>query len=431
MSNESTASRRTFLQTSAAATAGAVLLNAGPVHAAGSDTLRVGLVGCGGRGSGAARDALNADKNTKLVAMCDVFDDRLTGSLNSLKETYGDRIDVPKERQFTGLDGYKQLIDSGVDVVLLCTTPAFRPQHVAYAVEKNKHIFMEKPHAVDASGVRSVLESVKKAKEKGLCMVSGFCYRYHAPKRETLKRIHDGMIGDIQVIHTTFLTGELWYRGHEDKPPVEYQLRNWYYYTWLSGDFYVEQHIHNIDKTCWLMNGKMPVAATGMGGRQTRTEKKYGNIWDHFTVVFEYADGAKVFSQCRQLEKKVQGVTLHGGTIDHVFGTKGTAQVMDHTVTPAGGSAWKADGKDKSDMYLTEHVELFAAIRAGKTINDGEQSAYSTLMGIMGREAAYSAQKITWQQMLKSKQSLVPESLALADDKPVDPVPMPGRYKFA
>lgn len=424
MSNDTaTPSRRSFLQTSAAAaTAGAVLLNAAPVHAAGSDVLKVALVGCGGRGSKAAVESLRADKNTKLVALCDVFGDRLTASLGGLKDEFGDRVDVPKERQFTGFDGYKAAIDAA-DVVLLCSTPAFRPAHVAYAVDKGKHIFMEKPHAVDATGVRSVLDSVKKAKEKNLCMVSGFCFRYHQPKREMMKRIHDGAIGDIQVIHSTYLTGGLWYRGHEDRTPVEYQLRNWYYYTWLSGDFYVEQHIHNIDKICWTLKGEMPVAAQGMGGRQSRTEKKYGNIFDHFTTVFEYASGAKVFSQCRQVDK------LFSSTNDHVFGTKGTAQLMAHTVTPYGGQEWKLTGKDRSDMYQTEHDELYAAIRSGKTINDGEQSALSTLMGIMGREAGYCGQRITWEDMLKSKQNLVPTDLAFGD-KPVDPTPVPGKYKF-
>lgn len=423
MSNESSASRRTFLQTSAAAAvAGGVLLNASPVHAAGTDVLKVGLVGCGGRGSKAAVESLRADKNTKLTALCDVFEDRLTASLTELQGEFGDRVDVPKERQFTGFDGYKQLIDSGVDVVLLCSTPGFRPQHVAYAVEKGKHIFMEKPHAVDATGVRSVLESVKKAKEKGLCMVGGFCWRYHFPKREAVKRIHDGLIGDVQVMHSTYLTGDLWYRGHEDRSPVEYQLRNWYYYTWLSGDFYVEQHIHNIDKINWVMNGEMPIAAHGMGGRQTRTEKKYGNIWDHFTVVFEYAGGRRVITQCRQVPK------LFNSVHDHIYGTKGSGELMDHSLTPYGGAKWQAKGKG-NDMYQQEHNELYAAIRAGKPINDGESSALSTLMGILGREASYSSQRITWEQIMNSRQDLMPKDLAFGD-KPVDPVPTPGKYKF-
>jgi myo-inositol 2-dehydrogenase / D-chiro-inositol 1-dehydrogenase len=421
MSNDP--SRRTFLQTSATAVAvGGAMLASNPVHAAGSDVLKVALIGSGGRGRGAAENALLADKNVKLVALCDLFEDRLNEALNLLKKEYPNQVDVPNERKFTGFDGYKAAIDAA-DVVLLCSTPAFRPAHLAYAVEKGKHIFMEKPHAVDATGVRSVLESVKKAKEKNLNMVSGFCFRYHTPKRETMKRIHDGAIGDVQVIHSTYLTGELWYRGHEDKTPMEHQLRNWYYYTWLSGDFLVEQHIHNIDKIAWTMKGELPIAAQGMGGRQTRTDKKFGNIWDHFTVVFEYASGAKVFSQCRQVDK------AFGSVQDQIFGTKGTAQLMMHTVTPFSGAKWQHDIKDKSDMYQTEHNELFAAIRSGKVMNDGEASAYSTLMGVMAREAAYSGQRITWEQMLNSKQNLMPKELAFGE-APASSISIPGKYQF-
>ncbi len=417
-------SRRTFLQTSAAATAGGVILGAPNVHAAGNNLLKVGLVGCGGRGGSAAINALAADKNTKLVALCDVFPDRIDKKLAELKESeYADRIDVPGERRFSGFDGYKQLIDTDVDVVLLVSTPGFRPQHLAYAVEKGKHIFMEKPHATDATGVRSVLESVKVAEEKKLNLVSGFCYRYEPSKRETVKRIHDGQIGAVQAIHTTYLTGDLWFRGDEPKwSEMEYQLRNWYYFTWLSGDFMIEQHIHSIDKAAWVLNGELPVSAQGMGGRQTRTEKKYGNVWDHFTVVYEYASGAKVFSQCRQ----VSG--CHSEVADHVIGTKGSAQIMAHTINGEGG-LWKADPKKNQDMYQVEHNELFAAIRAGKVINDGEVSALSTLMGIMGREAAYTGKKVTWKEILNSKQNLQPEAYAWGLN-PVPPSPTPGKTKF-
>lgn len=416
--------RRRFLATTAAATAGGVLLSTPAVHARGNDTLRIGLVGCGGRGGGAAFNALTADKNTKLVALCDAFEDRLTSKLNDLKGQFGERVDVPAERQFTGFDGYQKLIDCGVDVVILATPPGFRPIHLKYAVEKDKHIFMEKPHAVDASGIRSVIESAQQAKKKGLCLVSGFCYRYDPFKRETVKRIHGGEIGDVQVIHTTYLTGELWFRGNDPKwSQMEYQMRNWYYFSWLSGDFMVEQHIHSIDKAAWVMNGELPIAASGMGGRQARTDPKYGNIWDHFTVVYEYASGAKVFSQCRQ----TQG--CYGDTNDHIFGTKGTAQLQQHTITKD-GATWKPEGRHNFGlMYQIEHDELFAAIRAGKPINDGEVSAYSSLMGIMGREAAYTGKRITWKQMLASKQDLSPKEYAWGEN-PMSPIPVPGRTKF-
>jgi myo-inositol 2-dehydrogenase / D-chiro-inositol 1-dehydrogenase len=418
-------SRRSFLQASAAATAaGGVLLQTSPVRAAGNDVLKIGLIGCGGRGGGAALNALTADKGTRLVAMCDAFGDRLETKMNELKEQFGDRVDVPKERRYTGFDGYKQLIDSDVDVVLLVTPPGFRPIHYKYAVEKGKHVFMEKPHAVDATGIRSVLETTKVAKEKKLCVVSGFCYRYDPPKRETLKRIHDGQIGRVLAVHTTYLTGDLWFRGNDPTwTPMDYQMRNWYYFTWISGDFMIEQHIHSIDKAAWVMNGEMPIAAQGMGGRQTRTDAKFGNIWDHFTVVYEYASGAKVFSQCRQ----VGG--CHGDVSDHVIGTKGSAQLMKHTITTDAGTT-KATAKAKrGDMYQVEHDEFFAHIRAGTVINDAESSAYSSLMGIMGREAAYSGQRITWDEIQASKQNLSPAQYAFGDNK-VPSAPVPGKYKF-
>jgi predicted dehydrogenase len=360
--------------------------------------------------------------------MCDVFDDRLQDSLRNLKAKFPDKVDVKPEFCFTGFDGYKGAIEAA-DVVVLATPPGFRPIHFAYAVDKGKHTFMEKPHAVDATGARSVIESAKKAKEKGLCVISGFCYRYDQFKRDTVKRIHDGQIGDVLAIHTTYLTGPIWDRSGKakkrDPKEMDYQLRMWYYFNWLSGDFIVEQAIHNVDKAAWVMNGAMPVAATGMGGRQERTDPKYGNIYDHFTVVYEYANGAKVFLQCRQMPGCYSSVG------DHVVGSKGTAEIQQHTIT-TGGTTWKHPGEhDFGQMYQQEHNELFAAIRAGKVINDAERSVQSTLMGLMGREAAYSGQRIRWEQMLKSKQRLVPTEFAWGPN-PVMPVAKPGRstYKF-
>lgn len=417
--------RRTFLKAATATTAGVAF--ASRVHAAGSDVLRVGLVGCGARGSAAALNALQADPNVKLVALCDVFADRLQAGHDALSASpHAARVEVPEDRRFTDFDGYKKLIDSGVDVVILASPPAFRPAHLAYAVEKGKHIFMEKPHAVDAPGVRSVLESVKKAKEKNLCLVSGFCYRYDPFKRETLKRIHDGQIGEVLAVHTIYLTNGMsnWHRGTDPKwSDMETQVRNWIFYTWLSGDCLVEQAIHGVDKAAWVMNGALPVAATGSGGRQVRTDKKYGNVYDHFSVTYEYDGGAKVFAQCRQSDD------CFNGTDDHVFGTKGQAQVQRHTIT-AGGDDWAPAGKPVyGEMYQVEHNELFAAIRAGKPINDGEASAHSTLMALLGRQAAYTGQRITWKQMLESQQSLAPETLAWGP-APATEVAMPGKTKF-
>jgi myo-inositol 2-dehydrogenase/D-chiro-inositol 1-dehydrogenase len=419
--------RRKFLKSAAAATAATPLI-VPAVHAAGNDTLKLGIVGVGGRGSQAVGDAFKADPNTKLVAICDIFEDRMKTGLKNLKAAFNDRVDVG-DRQFTGFDGYKQVIDSDVDVVLLTTTPGFRPLHFAYAVEKGKHVFMEKPHATDAAGVRSVVESAKKAKEKGLAVCSGFTYRYDLYKRETVKRIHDGMVGKIAAIHTTYNTGPLWDRPSKSKDPneMEYQLRMWYYFTWLSGDFLVEQHIHNIDKLHWLMNGELPISAQGQGGRQVRTDPKYGNIFDHFTVVYEYANGVKAFSQCRQMKG------CAGGTIDHVIGTKGQAELMKHKIDGESGS-WEHPHPELYDLgaaYVQEHRELYQSIRAGKPMNEAERSAYSTLMGIMGREAAYTGQKLTWKQMLESKQNLQPAAYTWGPNPEGNVIAVPGKTRFA
>jgi predicted dehydrogenase len=420
------ASRRTFLKASTAAVAAPALYTAG-LHAAGGDALRVGLVGCGGRGTGAALNALQADPNVKLVAMCDVFMDRLEDSLRTLTKSKENqhlaaKIDVPPERRFDGFDGYKKLLDCGVDVVLLCTPPGFRPEHLRAAVDAGKHVFCEKPVAVDPTGVRSVIETAKLARAKNLGLCSGFCFRYENGKRETVKRIHGGMIGDVLAMHITYLTGPLWFRKEREAcgSDMEYQMRNWYYYTWLCGDFIVEQHCHNMDKANWVFAGEMPVACTAVGGRQVRTDPKYGHIYDHFAATFEFRNGARLTSACRQMPG------CSGDVNDYVIGSKGTAHLMKHRVAPAGGGAWEYGGEDKS-MYDVEHDELFASIRAGKPINDGETAAHSTMLAIMAREAAYTGKRLTWKQMLESKQDLRPKEYAWGP-LPTPTVPTPGVY---
>ena len=421
------ASRRTFLKASAASVAASAVVLPG-AYAAADETLRVGLVGCGGRGTGAAREALRADPNTKLVAMCDAFMDRLTESLQGLKTSktnrdIAPRIDVPEDRRFDGFDGYKKLLECGVDVVLLCTPPGFRPLHLRAAVEAGKHVFCEKPVAVDVPGIKSVIESARLAKSKGLGLCSGYCYRYDKPKRETVNRIHDGMIGDVQVIHATYYAGPIWDRGTEDPfSSMTYQMRNWYYYTWLSGDFIVEQHCHNFDKANWVLRGAVPISATGVGGRTVRTAERFGNIYDHFACTLEFPGGVKLFSACRQMPQCAQDVN------DHVFGTKGQAQLMGHTVTPIGGEPWAYEGDSKS-MYQVEHDELFASIRAGKPINDGETAAHSSAMAIFAREAAYSGERLTWKKFMASEKSLAPKTYAWGQN-PVPAAPQPGVYKF-
>jgi myo-inositol 2-dehydrogenase / D-chiro-inositol 1-dehydrogenase len=417
-----TTSRRDFLLTSGAALA-ASSLAAGGIFATGSDTLKVGLIGCGGRGTGAAKNALKADPAARLTAVADAFDDRLKEHLAILqkdKEIAG-QVAVTPETCFVGFDAYKKVLNAGVDVVLLCTPPGFRPLHLKAAIEAGKHVFCEKPVAVDAPGVRSVIETSKLAKSKNVSLMSGFCYRHDHAKIETIDRIHSGAIGEVVAIQSNYLTNPIWHRKSESPyGDMEYQMRNWYYFTWLSGDFIVEQHIHSLDKAAWVLGGAYPIAAVGLGGRQQRVEPKFGNIWDHFSVMFEYEGGQRVYSNCRQMSGCV------GDVSDHVMGTKGSAELMSHTIRAE--KPWSYSG-EAPNMYDQEHIDLFRAIRSGKPFNDGEAAAHSTLMGIMGRMSAYTGKKITWQQALSSKEDLTPKAYEWGAN-PVASVAVPGVTKF-
>jgi predicted dehydrogenase len=420
--------RRAFLAASAAGTALATLPRLTPaVHAAGSDVLRVGLIGCGGRGTGAATQALHADPNVKLVALGDMFEDRLLDSLDALgkDEDIAAKVQVKPEHCYKGIDAYKGVLAAGVDVVLLCTPPHFRPAHLKAAVEAGKHVFCEKPVAVDAPGVRCVLATCREARKKNLAVVSGLCYRYEHAKRETMKRVHGGAVGDIVALHTSYNTGALWHRKREpDWSDMEWQLRNWLYFSWLSGDHIVEQHIHSLDKMAWALEDQTPLRASGTGGRQVRTGPEFGHIYDHFAVVFEYKNGVKLFSNCRQQAGCANDIS------DHVLGTQGTCEVMKHAIT--GKKPWRYQARPgvKDDMYQNEHNELFASIRAGKPINNGEYMSNSTLLAIMGRMAAYTGRVITWDMALNSKEDLTPARYDFGT-LPVAPVAMPGVTKFA
>jgi predicted dehydrogenase len=428
------ATRRDFLAGAAATAAGATLASLAPtVHAAGSDVLRIGLIGCGGRGTGAAEQALRADKNTKLVAMGDMFDDRLQFSLNSLKnnKAVSDRVEVKPDCCFTGFNAYKQVIPL-VDVVLLTTPPHFRPIHLKAAVEAGKHIFAEKPVAVDAPGVRSVLASCAEAKRKNLSVVAGLCWRYHHGMRDTMKRVHEGIIGDITSLQCTYYTTTPWKRDREAGwTDMEWQLRNWLFFTWLSGDFNVEQHVHSLDKMAWAMSDEYPVRATGCGGRQVRTQEVYGHIFDHHTVAYEYANGVKLFSACRQQPG------CPGDVSDHITGTKGACHIETSPFEgkvvslPDGKRLWtsKSTKRGRDNMYQNEHDELFASIRSGKPIDNGEWMAKSTLMAIMGRMATYTGQVITWDMAMNSKEDLSPPAYQMGS-LPVPPVARPGVTKF-
>jgi myo-inositol 2-dehydrogenase / D-chiro-inositol 1-dehydrogenase len=421
------ASRRDFLATSAVAVAGASLAalpSLGNVHAAGSDVLKIGLIGCGDRGTGAATQALNADPHTKLVAMGDMFPDHLDAKLKALKEDpkVGDRVDVKPDDRFIGFNAYKKVLAADVDVVILTTPPHFRPLHLKAAVEAGKHIFCEKPVAVDAPGLRSVIETCRIAKDKNLALVSGLCYRYERSKRETMARIHDGAIGDIVALHTNYNAHGLWKVGREKRmTDMEWQLRNWLYFTWLSGDHIVEQHIHSLDKMAWAMKDKPPLKAVGLGGRQSRIGEEFGYIFDHHAVVFEYDNGVKLFSYCRQQDRTAADVN------DYVIGTQGVADIMKHSIK--GKNDWKAKKEKNDDMYQNEHDELFASIRAGKPIQNGDYMTKSTLMAIMGRMATYTGQVITWDMAMNSKEDMTPPVYEFGP-LPIPDVARPGVTKF-
>ena len=370
-----------------------------------TETIKVGLIGCGGRGTGAAAQALAADKNVKLVSMGDAFTDRLEKSLESLnaQDAIRAKIDVREDRRHVGFDAYKSVIADGVDVVLLTTPPHFRPIHLRAAVDAGKHVFAEKPVAVDAPGVRSVLDTCAQAKNKNLSIVSGLCLRYSYGFQEMIKRIHGGALGEIRTLQANDYRGPIWMKPRRpDWTDMHWQMRNWYYFTWLSGDFNVEQHVHYLDVCTWIMRNEYPVHAMGMGGRQVRIGKEYGNIYDHHSVVYEYANGVKLFSNCRQQPG------CYNEMSSFVMGEKGTAEVSERRHVMSTGHSWKYDGP-KNNFYQTEHDELFAGIRSGKPINNGEYMAKSTLLAIMGRMATYTGKQITWEQAMNSQENLTPE----------------------
>ena len=426
--------RRGFLKTSsavAAATAVGSLAIGRSAHAAGSDILKVGLIGCGGRGSGAAVNAMNADSNAKIVALADAFEDRLEGCLKRLQTSKPAQVEVDEDHRYIGLDAYQKLVDDkDIDVVLLCCTPHFRPRHLKAAVEAGKHVFCEKPVAVDGPGYRSVVASTAMAKEKGLCLVSGLCWRYHHGVRATMQKVLDGAIGDILGIQETYLTGQLWSRDRlPEQTELEYQIRNWYNFHWLSGDHNVEQHIHSLDKASWAMGDKPPIKAWGVGGRQARgNEPKYGTIFDHHGVVYEYADGVKVSAFCRQQRG------CYNDTSDQFIGTKGRANILGNKIE--GENPWRFQGQG-GNMYDIEHKELFEAIRAGKIINNGDYMATSTMLAILGRMCTYTGQVITWEQAINSTEDLSPSSYTWDGTPPSVPdtegnyeVAIPGVTKF-
>ena len=415
--------RRDFLKTATTAALGGAVIQNTSVFAgqrvAGSDEIRIGVIGCGGRGTGAVEDAISSSRGVKLVAMGDMFQDRLTSSRARLTEKYGTQIDVG-DRAFTGLDAYKKVIASDVNYIILATPPGFRPQHLTEAINAGKHIFTEKPVAVDGPGIRAVLAAYETARTKGLGIAAGTQRRHQTGYLETMKRIHDGAIGRIVSARCYWNQGGLWKRDRQpDWTDAEWQLRNWLYFTWLSGDHIVEQHVHNIDVVNWAMKGH-PVSANGMGGRQVRTSPEYGHIFDHFAIDYEYADGTPLASQCRQIQGCANNVT------EALVGEKGSVH-LDNSgkYSISGPKAWKFDGKDNSP-YVQEHTDFITALRAGKPYNELKDVAESTLTAIMGRMSAYTGKVVTWEQALNSKEELMPPNLTLGP-LPTPPVAVPGQ----
>lgn len=421
-------SRRDFVKTSAGILATTSLAGPGLLAQAPpkEGSLRVGLVGCGGRGTGAAAQALKADSNVKLVAMGDAFEDRLQSSLETLKRQseVEEKIEVPEDKRFVGFDAYQRVIENS-DVVLLATPPHFRPIHLKAAIEAGRHVFAEKPVAVDARGVREVLATCAEAKRRQLAVVSGLCLRYSLGFQEAIRRIQDGEIGKIHTLQANDFRGPIWVKPRQPgMTEMEYHMRNWYYFTWLSGDFNVEQHVHMLDVCSWVLGNQYPETAMGIGGRQVRTGPEYGNIYDHHAVIYEYEDGVKLFANCRQQAGCVNDISVQ------VTGSKGSALLSSRGFQINSDSGkWVYNG-EKNDHYQTEHNELFGGVRKSEPINNGDYMSKSTLLAIMGRMATYTGQKITWDQALNSAEDLSPSSYDWNARPPVSEVAIPGITKI-
>jgi predicted dehydrogenase len=375
------------------------------------------MIGCGGRGTGAARDAAVADPGVRIVAMADLFMERIDSSRRNLANEVGAQLVVDDDHVFAGFDAYRQVLATDVDLVTIATPPGFRPAHLRAAVEAGKHIFSEKPVAVDPVGIRSVLQTADMAAAKGLALVAG-TQRRHDPKYiEVLRRLHDGAIGEIVAGQVCWNQGGLWKVDRKaGMSDVEWQIRNWLYFTWLSGDHIVEQHVHNIDVANWAL-GAHPVRANGVGGRQARVDPVYGHIFDHFAIELEYPGGARILSMCRQQDGTARFVG------EHFIGTRGTSNGSSWIRNPG---EWLApDPAEPVNPYEQEHRDLIASIRAGTPLNEGRQVAESTLSAILAREAAYTGQDITWDEILNSDLDLTPAGLAFGALRTA-PVAEPG-----
>ncbi len=428
MSDEQNASgRRDFLKTGGLVVASGfpAIISAQTV----TNAVKVGLVGCGGRGTGAAAQALRADDLAELVAVADIDQSSIDTSLESLKKIsrITGRVKVDAAKQFLGLDGFQKVIDAGVDVVLLATPPGFRPPHLAACIAAGKHVFCEKPVATDSPGIRSALETAEKAKQKNLALVAGFCWRYNDMIVDTFQKVKDGAIGKLAAYYATYYTSPV-----KPMPPastrpagmsdVEWQTRNWYNFVWLCGDSLVEQAVHSVDKIAWAMGDEPPASCVAVGGRTIPAEG--GNIYDHYEVNYLYANGFRAFCANRQIEG------CHNENADYMLGSEGTCTIGRGPVARIEGkNPWAWSGR-QYDMYQREHDRLFASIRQNQPINDGKRLATSTLLAIMGRMAAYTGQQVTWEQALNSQEKLVPDVIDWNGKLEVPPRAMPGITKL-
>lgn len=422
--NNSHQNRREFLKTGTLAAASAlagvsIVKNAWGQNA---DPIKVGVIGCGGRGTGAAEDCIKSSPNVHVVALADVFQDRLDRSLAKLKDPNREggqlpNVDVTRETCFAGFDGYEKLLKMDLDLVILTTPPGFRPMHFEAAVAAGKHVFAEKPIATDPVGVKRFMEAGKLSKQKGLAVVAGTQRRHDPSYQEWVKRIQDGAIGEVKGARAFWNGGELWkFPRQPGWSDMEYQCRNWYYFCWICGDHIVEQHMHNIDVINWVMNAH-PVKALGTGGRIVRTDPVYGNIYDHFVVDFEYENGVHMMSSCRQWNNVDRLIAEFVTCTDGEAGTSGRIMMR-------GKTNWRYQG-EVVNPYVQEHTNLIASIRKGSPINEAQNVAESTMTAIMGRESAYTGKEITWDQMMASTLDLQPKTYAFGP-LPERPLPIPG-----
>lgn len=420
MGDTNQSSRRDFLKSTTTIAAGMALaggLNiARTAHAAGSDELKICLIGCGGRGTGAVIDCLEANENVKLIALADAFKDNAMGAAKNIREKFPNKIDLPNDRIFAGFDAYQKAIDSGADIVLLATPPGFRPIHYEAAIKAGKHVFMEKPCCVDAPGFRSLMETNKLVDEKGLKVVVGLQRRHQQCYQEGIKKIHDGDIGKITLLRAYWNGGPIWIRPRKPgQTEMEYQMRNWYHFVWICGDHIVEQHVHNLDVCNWA-KGDHPVEANGMGSCHCRDNRGVGQIYDNHFVEFTYPDGTKLYSQCRQQPNTWSSVS------ESVQGTKGESNCQ-------------TKAKSRSP-YQQEHIDLINAIRKNEKLNEGWYGATSSMTAVLGRMATYSGQVVKWDDAVAKGPNEMPERFAFDANPPAMPdkdgnypMPIPGRYK--